>query len=855
MPRIYIENGPDRGKSFIIRQEGPFFAGRDAAAQVPIRDEMASRRHFQIDVRDGTFQIRDLDSKNYTYLNGARIRKVEPLAANDRIQVGSTILTFLDDQQHPLIGQEIAGYRILDLIGRGGMGTVYRALKISLDRVVALKILAPHLVKNTSFINLFIQEARAAGALSHPNIVQVYDVGVEEEVYYFSMEYIPGGSVEDILNRDGAIGLPRALEVVRDSARGLEYAEQKGIIHRDIKPGNLMVGQGGIVKIGDLGIAKSTQGAAQISQTDGVSGSPHYIAPEQAQGEDIDHRVDLYSLGVSFYQMLCGRTPFSGSSPREVILHHIKSSPPALAERAPSTPVEVVWLVERLMEKKPTERIPSASALLRELEPLITRHREGHPVGGGGRRRFLGRLLPLLTGALLLVALSIGGGVLYREYRKSRDREAQELADLSALLDRVAAAMDDGDAHEAGSLLDDLSGRALSPLLGERRAALRVRYEQYIAREEEAARRSLAERELEAILEGQPEVPGEKALADLRAFAEEHPDTPAARRASRRADEIEGNLQALREHDAAAAGQLRSLLARARGYEDASNFAKARDTLLEFEEGFHDTPAAGEQRRSLEALQSRAEAAWRRVATAITEDLAASRLIEAHDRAARFARIAGFPELTSLVEARAREIREEQERRLRQAPGEGPRHEARVLGEALQSAWERWATTLEIGGAVLVLRDIGLRTLLRPPTLRSLDEHLEFLQAWEEVLSEMVTAQRPPLPIELPEGGGESIAGDVVRILPARVYLRSPGSAHERYLKWTEIPSEARLRILKHWATEPRQQLYVGFLARVSGLADLARELWTPLMDPASPFAAELEALESLLLLSQAKRD
>ncbi|MEM7263997.1 MAG: FHA domain-containing serine/threonine-protein kinase, partial [Planctomycetota bacterium] len=263
MPKLLIENGVDRGKSFIIKKDEPFFAGRDQAAQIVITDEMASRRHFQIEHREDRYYLRDLESSNGTFLNGSLVRKVEALAPNDRIQVGSTLISFQDDKPHPLIGREISGYRILDRIGRGGMGTVYRALQTSLDRVVALKVLAPHLVKNTNFVNLFIREARAAGALSHPNVVQVYDVGVHEDIYFFSMEYIPDGSVEDLLNRSGPIPLTRALRMVHDAAQGLQYAEQVGIIHRDIKPGNLMIGAGSVVKIGDLGISRSTEGERQ----------------------------------------------------------------------------------------------------------------------------------------------------------------------------------------------------------------------------------------------------------------------------------------------------------------------------------------------------------------------------------------------------------------------------------------------------------------------------------------------------------------------------------------------------------------------------------------------------------------
>ncbi|NRA75522.1 MAG: FHA domain-containing protein, partial [Planctomycetes bacterium] len=235
MPRIIAEKGPDRGSTWAIREEGVLLIGRDSGAQIALRDEETSRRHCQLEFRSGQWLIRDLDSTNGVMVNGETISGPTVLKHNDHIELGVSYLTFLSDDD-PLLGAEIGGCRIEQRIGRGGMGTVYRARQKSLDRPVALKILSEKYTRNRQFIDLFIREARAAGRLSHPHIVQVYDVGNELNQHFFTMELVAGGSVEKIIDEIGAIETDQALRYARDAARGLEYAEKQGIVHRDIKP-------------------------------------------------------------------------------------------------------------------------------------------------------------------------------------------------------------------------------------------------------------------------------------------------------------------------------------------------------------------------------------------------------------------------------------------------------------------------------------------------------------------------------------------------------------------------------------------------------------------------------------------
>jgi serine/threonine protein kinase len=250
------------------------------------------------------------------------------------------------------------------------MGTVYRARQVSLDRIVALKVLSPSLAWDQEFIERFMQEARAAARLVHPNIVRALDVGQEGSVYYFAMEYMAGGSIEDRIEREGRIAPDRAVPLLMDVARGLAYAEAQGVVHRDIKPENLMLDEQGTVKIVDMGIAGQLNGRRSLAQTEGVFGSPHYIAPEQAAGERIDHRVDIYSLGASAYHMLSGRTLFTGDSQAEIMSKHVNDEPEPLRRVAPWVPKRLCDIVMKTLGKDPDDRYASAQEILDALQAL-----------------------------------------------------------------------------------------------------------------------------------------------------------------------------------------------------------------------------------------------------------------------------------------------------------------------------------------------------------------------------------------------------------------------------------------------------------------------------------------------------
>jgi len=368
--RLLVEKGRSKGLALRLRPNGDVTVGREESNQLTLSDAQASRKHFRVLSRLGEYTLTDLDSSNGTYVNGERITS-RVLRPGDKIHVGDSWVFFLEEEgegerKGALTGQEFNGYRIGRLLGRGGMGTVYEAQQLSLERTVAMKVLSPELARDPQFIERFLAEARAAGRLSHANIVAVFDVGQHDDLRFYSMEYMSGGSLEDLLRAKGPIPPLETVPLIFDAARGLEYAERHGVIHRDIKPDNLMLGPNQAVKICDLGIATFYD----PDQQQEVSGSPHYLAPEHAQGKAFDHRVDLYSLGVSWYQLLCGEPPYGGRNAAEIIRKHIDEEPPPLKERVPDLPREIDELVQRLMAKDPEQRLPSARQLQVDLAAI-----------------------------------------------------------------------------------------------------------------------------------------------------------------------------------------------------------------------------------------------------------------------------------------------------------------------------------------------------------------------------------------------------------------------------------------------------------------------------------------------------
>jgi serine/threonine-protein kinase len=265
----------------------------------------------------------------------------------------------------------IAGrYELGERLGYGGMSTVQVAVDRRLERQVALKLLAEHLADDSQFISRFKREALAAARLVHPNIVQVFDFGFDEPSgrHYIVMEYIRGRSGAEILREETRLGVADTLVLVDGACRGLAHAHRMGVVHRDVKPGNILVSDEGAVKLADFGIAKALIGqTSQITQAGSVLGTAAYLAPEQASGAEVGPAADLYGLGVVAYQLLSGRLPYDANSLTELALMQQRSYPARLDELAPEVPAALAAAVERALSLEPEQRYGSAEEMRRAL--------------------------------------------------------------------------------------------------------------------------------------------------------------------------------------------------------------------------------------------------------------------------------------------------------------------------------------------------------------------------------------------------------------------------------------------------------------------------------------------------------
>jgi len=267
---------------------------------------------------------------------------------------------------------EIPGYEMQSKIGHGGMGTVFRARQLSLERTVAIKVLDPELAKDRNFVSRFLQEARSVALLNHENIIVGYSAGKTlKEEYYFVMEYVEGDTVYEILKKDRYFEEDRALEITLQMGLALEHAADHNLVHRDIKPDNIMITSDGTAKLCDLGLAKSTRGKLRLTQAGSTHGTPHYMSPEQARGrEDIDIRSDIYSLGATLYHMLVGEVPFDGESAAVILLKHISEEVPSPRVRRPEITENTCHVLERMMAKKREDRYQSPGELTEDLERI-----------------------------------------------------------------------------------------------------------------------------------------------------------------------------------------------------------------------------------------------------------------------------------------------------------------------------------------------------------------------------------------------------------------------------------------------------------------------------------------------------
>jgi hypothetical protein len=282
----------------------------------------------------------------------------------------------------------IPGYRILSPIGEGGMASVFLAVQESLDREVALKVMSPVLAANAEFASRFLTEGKITAKLQHPNLVTVYDIGSHAGVYYLAAEYIPGGTLKDRITQ-GGLSVAHILDIATDIAQGLDFAHEKGFVHRDVKPGNVLFRKDGRVVLADFGIAKAMDGSNSSTVAGSSIGTPDYMSPEQARGEPVDGRSDLYSLGTVLFEMLTGTPPYQAADPFTVALMHVTHPVPVLPD-----PYE--WLqplIAGLMAKDAAQRYNTGAAFVEALHKLVETAPQGavlqetsaRKAGSGGR--------------------------------------------------------------------------------------------------------------------------------------------------------------------------------------------------------------------------------------------------------------------------------------------------------------------------------------------------------------------------------------------------------------------------------------------------------------------------------------
>ncbi len=337
-------------------------------------------------------------------------------------------------------GGVVEGYSILARIGKGGMGAVFKAVHLETGRLVALKILPVNLARNRNYIRRFLREARSASQLSHPNVTRVYEVGNSRGIFYFSMEYVSGETLIVRIKRGGPMDAEEALDVAAQAAVGLAHAHGKGIVHRDVKPENIILREDGVVKLTDMGLAKKVDSVEQdITVTGQVVGTPCYMAPEQITSpKHVDHRVDIYGLGATLYHMVTGRRPLVAETSAQVMLRVLNEELLFLPDD--DVPEAMQWLVRRMTAKSPAQRQQSMEEVLRDMDAvrrhlrgerslplkrLVSRMRRKTSEGGGVRAASALALFVVvaLTVAVLFFGVLRGGG------RERAERPAQEYFD------------------------------------------------------------------------------------------------------------------------------------------------------------------------------------------------------------------------------------------------------------------------------------------------------------------------------------------------------------------------------------------------------------------------------------------
>ncbi len=270
------------------------------------------------------------------------------------------------------IGKRLGGYQIVEPIGQGGMASVFKAYQPSMDRYVAIKILPSHFTEDKSFVGRFAQEARTLARLEHPHILPVHDHGEQDGITYLVMRYVEAGTLKDLIDREGALELKETARILHQVGRALDYAHSQGVVHRDIKPSNILIDERGDTFLTDFGIAKLVAETAKFTASGAILGTPAYISPEQASGEPLDHRCDIYALGIVLYEMVTGRVPFEAETPLAVVLKHLNDPLPLPRQIKPGLPEAVERVILKAVAKSPADRFQSTREMTEALNRAVS---------------------------------------------------------------------------------------------------------------------------------------------------------------------------------------------------------------------------------------------------------------------------------------------------------------------------------------------------------------------------------------------------------------------------------------------------------------------------------------------------
>ncbi|RME02797.1 MAG: hypothetical protein D6805_08760 [Planctomycetota bacterium] len=387
-----VQNPPSQSS---IEQQDTLAANETAAADQPPHKAVRASEGNSTHSPAGTdsHDIGNLTSAE-TYA-GNKIDTGDPAAQTSGGQKGTD----------PFIGQVLGEVKLIKKLGQGGMGAVYLGEHLHLARQEAIKILPREFANNPEQVTRFKREARAAGTLDSPHIVRVHHIGEHKGIHYISMEFVKGCSLQDIVNEKKKLDAKEAIEYMKQAAKGLIVAHKKDIVHRDIKPDNLMVTEEGVVKVADFGLARKTQDTMGVTQSGSILGTPYFMSPEQCRGEKTDIRSDIYSLGATFYYILTGQHPFVGDSPMTILLKHIHEEVPDIKKFAPEVPDSLKNIIEKMMEKLPEDRYQTLEEFLEDIKKL----EEGEEIAmsEGKRRRIFRRRLRRAIAFALFVAVVV----------------------------------------------------------------------------------------------------------------------------------------------------------------------------------------------------------------------------------------------------------------------------------------------------------------------------------------------------------------------------------------------------------------------------------------------------------------